>query len=127
MKNRLSKEELFKRAEMGDVSILSDPYVSKYRDHFNQTPLHTLADKGCIEVLNHKDVDRVLSKNKYTPLHMLATEKKLEILKNKNVDKLKNIWNDTAFDILCESVTYQYTRNYLKYIMKLLQRKNEKQ
>lgn len=68
----LSDKELFKKAYKGDISILSDPNVSKVKDEHGFTPLHILADKRKIEILKHPDVNEVKSYMGRTPFDWLC-------------------------------------------------------
>lgn len=124
---RLSKEELFERAGKEDISILSDPNVSKVRDNGGDTPLHYLAWREKIEILKHPDVAKVKNNYGQIPLHWLASAGKIEVLKHPDVDIVKDNRGITPFDLLCIRMENKdkYTKNYLKHIMKLLQRKQK--
>lgn len=97
---RLSKEQLFKRAENGDVSVLSDPRVSKIRDGSDWSPLEILCSLGKMETLRHPDID-----------------------------KIKDIQGDVPLYWLFDYYAYEeksFSYNYLKFAAKLLQNKRKK-
>jgi hypothetical protein len=55
----MDSRTLFKKAAEGDISILSDPNVSKVKDHFGETPLHVLSLLGKTAILKHPDMNKV--------------------------------------------------------------------
>lgn len=135
MKEKLTYEELFERAKEGDISILSDPRVSTSYE-YDKTALHYLAGRGKFEILEHPDVDKASQQYyKNTPLHILIlcgglwtndilNKNILKILKHPSINKVKNYKNETPFDYLLKTIKYRhYSRNYLKYLLKLVQNK----
>jgi len=87
--------DLFDRAWKKDISILSDPQVSKLRDRYNNTPLHYLAAGGKVEILEHPDVAKVKNNGSRTPLHrlcvvFLSIEGKNKILQHPEIAKIRD-------------------------------------
>ena len=64
----LTDEQLFKKAEKGDISILFNPRSSEIKDYGGKTPLHYLAIEGKIEVLSHQSITKIKDNNGWTPL-----------------------------------------------------------
>jgi len=97
------KEELFDKAKLGDISILTDSAVSIVRDKLEYTPLHVLAFLGKVEILSHKDVSFVKGANGNTPLHTLASYSNDRcILDHPDIDTVKNKSGKTPKDLLKE-------------------------
>mgnify|MGYP003592294161 CR=1 FL=1 len=65
---KLTDKQLFKKAEKGDISILSDRRVGNLCDELNKTPLHCLAIEGKIEVLSHQSIAKIKDNDGLTPL-----------------------------------------------------------
>ncbi len=86
---------LFDKANLGDLSILSDPQVTILKDDKGCTPLHWLAYYCRIEVLNHPEVATVKNDHGDTPLHFLAVKLIPGVLKHPLVAVVKNIEGDT--------------------------------
>lgn len=130
---KLLEQELWKKAREGDISILSDPRVSKLIDRDGETPLHVLAMRGKYEILKHPDVDKVQNYFGNTPLHLLLNRGSdynifvktniIRILKCGNIEKIRNNKAETPFDWLCQIRYSGYSRKYLEFVMKLLKRK----
>ena len=104
---------LFEKAEKKDKSILSDPNVSKVKDHQNRTPLHILAKKGVKECLSHPDVSKVKDVFGWTPLHWLAHWKVMECFDHPDVNKIKNNKGNTPLDFYIQD-TGQVPRQFKK-------------
>ncbi|MFW6243468.1 MAG: hypothetical protein ACOC2W_04845 [bacterium] len=68
----MKREDLFKKAKSRDISILSDPDVSKIKNKKGDTPLHVLAFNGALGILKHVDVSKVKNDKGETPLHILS-------------------------------------------------------
>jgi len=95
----MNKEELFQKARVGDVSILTHPDVSVIKDTYGNTPIHILAYKGKVEVLTHKDASISKDIGGDTILHILAIYKKKEIFDHKDVNVVINNDDFTPKDI----------------------------
>lgn len=93
----MQARELWNKARNNDISILSDPRVSKIKNEFGDTPLHWLALSKNIVVLKHPDIDRV-----------------------------ENNYGQTAFSLFYIYSKHKYTKKQLKFYAKLLRNKNDK-
>ena len=105
MKNnkKLTKAELFEKAESGDVSIVTDPRVDKVKNKDGIIPLLFLACAGKAEILINPSVDKVINGFGDTLLHVLSWQGKLEVLTHPSVDKVKNNRGETPLDGLLEN------------------------
>jgi len=84
--------KLIERAELGDVSILSDPEITVVKDCYGWTALHALAFRKKREVLKHPEVTTLKYNNQFywqcigaTPLHCLAV---MRVLKESDLKNL---------------------------------------
>lgn len=76
--NHAQKDNLFYRAEKGDVTILKDRNVARIKDHEGNTPLHYLA-AITPEALSHHEAAYVRNDNGETPLHTAARNGFMEV------------------------------------------------
>ena len=92
-KIELNKEEIFEKAEKGDISILKvDKSLLMIKDIWGWTPIHRLAIMGVKEILTlDKSLLRIKNKCGNTPIHFLADKGIKEILKlDKSLLSIKN-------------------------------------
>jgi len=96
----VNSEILFKLAEIGDISVLSNIKSSIIRDHNGRTPLHIIAMTGSIDVLKHEDVDKLRDDFYNTPLHYLALScNSVKIKKHAFFKTIRNAAGFTPHDL----------------------------
>ncbi len=98
-------ENLFKRAQKNDVSILSNEKVDKIIDSNGRTPLHHLSFKGVKAILKHPSVAKVKDNWGRTPLHYLTLKYSKEVLKHPCIDQVKDKWGRTPLHELARRRT----------------------
>lgn len=97
--NRINK--IYDKAYKGDISILSDKYAIYHDSNMHElTPLHHLAQHGNIKILKHPMVDKIKC--------------------SFNLDSHKL----TPFDILHYVLRNKYSKEGLRHMMKLIQRRS---
>lgn len=87
VKDNYGNTILHSKASKGDKTVLDHPMVSKLKNQHGRTPLHDLASTGNVDVLKHPDVSKIEDKRGHTPLHSLAAVGKREVLTHPDVTK----------------------------------------
>jgi len=98
----LNKEEIFKRANNGDISILKIDNIHKCCDDKLNSVLHILAKLGKIEILKNQFVGVVKNICMDTPLHTLVQNDECieSILSHRNVSTCKNEDSNTPLHLI---------------------------